>query len=593
MIHSVAIHQSLPFAASIGTDHTVALWRVNEDAGELEPLTSTSVRDVACSNDSGYVEAIASHSVAIAFHESERRLVTRSGNGGVLEASFTDDGKLQLLSCVRYHRDWDVQMVRYVAGSDEILSAGRDGCVVMSHRGRELARWQLFGEKVCHWIEHIDGSEYLIASDSGAVGRIDITNQVAPIVGERFARDDMEFVTFNKTSGRAFATSFDRGVYEINPKDCQSMGLRFSPGYKSIWAKTLEREPKILLVHSRNGAIYKADLETGETISKLHRCPPTIWSVVVLPDNSLIGAGEGSVVFQAEPSTVDAVSRTLNYEIVQQATPLCAEAYTKRIALDVAKNRLFLGRTDGKLWIYKPESKGRKGRCIEVYDADSAIRDLAVTRDGSTLFLVTEDGRAVRLDTHKFEKRAEFQTRGKPFPLPLWALAYNPDRELVAVADREASLNFLRAEDLQPIGNLPTKRVKRIKWFSSDTVFYSDQDNVWSFDLAHEELVCRTGQGLQNTIEDFIWDASSRYLLAISYQCVIGLFDLATGQLLDQVRDRMDYPKGIAWLPAPDGGVYPWDFVTWGRSGDLHRYRLHEERILSIGPLANVRPTGV
>jgi hypothetical protein len=49
----------------------------------------------------------------------------------------------------------------------------------------------------------------------------------------------------------------------------------------------------------------------------------------------------------------------------------------------------------------------------------------------------------------------------------------------------------------------------------------------------------------------------------------------------------MDYSKGIAWLDSSvDPRLYPWDFITWGRSGAAHHFRIHDEKIMALGPLA-------
>lgn len=45
-----------------------------------------------------------------------------------------------------------------------VLSAGRDGCLVLIEDGRKLRRWQL-GDSVAHWAGHLEGSIYLVASD--------------------------------------------------------------------------------------------------------------------------------------------------------------------------------------------------------------------------------------------------------------------------------------------------------------------------------------------------------------------------------------------------------------------------------------------
>ena len=91
---------------------------------------------------------------------------------------------------------------------------------------------------------------------------------------------------------------------------------------------------------------------------------------------------------------------------------------------------------------------------------------------------------------------------------------------------------------------------------------------------------------MQNTVEDFIWDNMRRYLVVICYMTTIALADFETGEKLDLVRDQLDYSKGLMWLdPTPDPRLYPYDFVTWGRSGDVHQFRIHDEQLVALGPV--------
>ncbi|UWQ49917.1 WD40 repeat domain-containing protein [Leisingera caerulea] len=584
VIHAIAIHPSLPYAASIGTDHTLAIWQLDADEGLLELISMTSVRDVICTNDTEPVDAVVSHSVALGFHGTQQRVVTRSGNGGVMEAAFDDVGQLTILSCVRMHEDWDVQMARYVVGSDYVLSAGRDGHVVLSSLGRVVCKWKLFGDEVCHWIEFLEEDTYLIASDAGRVGRLDLSDRTPPVIGDRFARDDMEFISYNAVSKRAFATSFDRGVYEIDPNTCQSLGHRYSPGYKCVWAKSLLTEPSSLIVHSRNGGLYKADIDTGDTLGEINECPPALWSFVRAKTGDLIGAGEGSGIVHVSLKDVDPMSRVASYEYTTQETAMPLNSYSKRIAYHPDSNRLYFGRTSGELWTGHLKGKTVQGlKCI--FDAKSAIRDIVLDETGKALFLVTEDGMAAQFNTETHEVEARFQTDGEPFAAPLWALAYNPDRRLLAVADRGSIIYILNVDDFSVAGTCPARRVKRMKWLDSDRLLYGDRDKIMRLDVVRQVSDYLVPEGLQNSVEDFIWDGSGRYLLAISYQCIVALCDLQTGVVLDIIRDRMDYSKGLAWVPADNASAYPWDFVTWGRAGSLQHYRLHEEGILPIGPV--------
>lgn len=577
VMRALAAHPTLPYLAGMANDHCVTIWKRGDD-GSLELVCNTSYRNIPCMNDDAAIPAITSHSVALGFHETARRLVTRTGNGGVVELEFDDHGSVEVKWSVRAHGEWDVQMTRYVVGSDMVLSAGRDGCLVLIEHGRELRRWQL-GDSVAHWAEHLEGSIYLIASDTCRVARVDLASDADPVWGERFAHDDMEFITLNRRSGRAFATSFDRNVYEVDPATCQSKGVVYSPGYKCIWAKTLERAPSILLVQSRNGSLHKADLETGRALAVIKECPDALWSAVNLPGGDLLAAGEGNYLTRLEMAGVCPMSRAPRFKVRTIALEMNPDSYTKRMVRQESTGLIAMGRADGEIWI------GANNSFRRLLNVHSAVRDIAVAPDQPDLFAVTEDGRALKIDLRSGEIKLSYQSPGAPFPLALWALAYNPARDLLALAEFGGRVVLVSASDFSVVGKLHCERVKRMRWTGGDQLLYGSSEGVYSYTLGRAEPeVLLTG--MQNTVEDFIWDARRQYLLVIGYQCAIGLFDYRTGEQLDHVRDQMDYPKGIAWLDATvDAQLYPWDFVTWGRSGSMHHFRIHDGRIIALGPL--------
>jgi WD40 repeat protein len=576
IIRAVAAHPSLPYLAAFGNDRCVSLWKRGDD-GSLSPISYTSVRDLQCSNDDGYVAPILSHTVALGFHDTEPRLVTRSGNGGVLEMEFDDCGCVQPLWCVRLHGNWDLQMTRYVRGSDLILSTGRDGCLVLNDRGQELRRWK-FGDTVAHWAEPLEGSTYLVASDAGRVLRLDINSDAEPVMGDRFARDDMEYVTYSKVSGRAFATSFDRNVYEVDPVTCQAKGVVYSPGYKCIWAKELECSPGTLLVQSRNGGLYKADADTGRTLAMIKETPDALWSGVNLPGGDFLIAGEGAQLTRLRYASVDPIARKPRFDIERIPTDMPADTYTKRMVLQPSTGKLVLGRTDGDIWVGADHSFAR------LTNLGSAVRDLAVAPKGNDLFAVTEDGRALKLDLATGAVQLTFESEGEFFPRAIWTLAYNPVRNLLAFAEFGGDLHIVSGADFSPYKVFECERPKRMRWVDPDLLLFGSSGAVHRYALGGkpEPLVTM----MQNTVEDFIWDNRRQYLLVICYQCTIALCDFDTGEKLDLVRDQMDYSKGLAWLDASiDPRLYPWDFITWGRSGAAHHFRIHDERLMALGPV--------
>lgn len=577
VVRAVTVHPTLPYLAALANDRCVTVWRREPD-GSLIHMSTTSIRDVPCSNDDQYVEPIFSHTVALAFHHTERRIATRSGNGGVLELAFDDDGAVQALWCKRMHGQWDLQMTQYVLDSDMVLSAGRDGCLVLSEQGNELRRWQ-FGEAVAHWAEHVAGSTYLIASDEGRVLRVDIDNDDEPVVGERFARDDMEYVTYNKVSKRAFATSFDRDIHEIDPITCNQVGVAFRPGYKCIWAKSLERSPSTLLVQSRNGTLYKADADTGETLATISETPDALWSGVNLPGGDLLLAGEGSQLTRLNFASLDPISRAPLFERVAVETPMPDDTYTKRMVRQDATGRLVLARTDGDIWA------GTVDRLERVTNLGAAVRDIAIAPTGDAVYAVTEDGRAVAIDLSTGTIENEFRAEGRPFSRSIWTLAHNPVRNLLAFAEFGGDMHIVSTDDFSEVDRFECARPKRMRWADADTLLHGHSDEVHRYSLRTRKSAPLV-TFMQNTVEDFIWDNARRYLLVICYQTTIALCDFVTGHTLDLVRDQLDYSKGLAWLDASvDPRLYPLDFVTYGRSGGAHHFRIHDEAIVALGPI--------
>ena len=575
-LHAICAHPSLPYVAAIGNDRKVSLWRRSADVG-LVPLSIASYRDIACSNDSEAIDPIFSHSVALAFHDREQRLVMRTGNGGTMELDFDDDGALTLRWALRLHGDWDVQMVRFEQGGDRVLSAGRDASLVLVDGGIEVRRWQ-FGDVVAHWAEHELGTTYLVASDLGLVARVDIDSSAPPVLGPRFAHDDMEFLTYNKTSGRVFCTSFDRNVYELDRETLAAKGVVFEPGYKCIWAKSLERDPNILLVLSRDGTLFKYNLAQRVTTGRYRDAPPALWSAVVREDGSVLACGEGADISHFRVTGLDREARAQIFVRSAITTEMSPDSYSKRMLRDARTGRLAFGRTDGTLWT------GTETDIACVANMGSSIRDIAYDERRDRLYAATEDGRIVRIDWSGRDSQTVFQDVAQPFSRAVWALAYNPVADQLAFARFGKTLDVVSASDFSPVAEVECDRVKRIRWLDEDRLLFGSSDAVVLVDVAQRTRRDVVTQ-MQNTVEDFIWDRQRAYILAICYQCTIGLFDLATGERLDHVRDQLDYSKGIAWLdPAATSG-YGHDFITWGRSGTCHSYRLHNERIIATGRL--------
>jgi WD40 repeat protein len=579
IVQAITAHKSLPYVATLSTDRTVSVLR--RDDGRLSPLISIPLRDIQPSNDTEIIPPVQSTSQALGFHPRKPRLVTRSGNAGVTEVEFDAQGGYRVLWCVRLHADADLISARYVNNSDQILSGAIDGQFVLSEGGHEIRRWQIGEGANVHWAEHLSKTIYLLASDIRYVARIDISGRTKPFIGPQFTKDDLEHVTYNKKSKRAFVATFDRKIYEIEPRTCKPIRTAFEAPFKCRWIKTLERDPRILLVQCRNGGLYKANLDTGECLAAIRETPDALWTSVRLKNGTLMFSGEGKYLTMLEPRGVEKLSRSTRYNVRRVMLNIDADTYTKRMVIGRAGKNLLLGRTNGDLVEITLTRGGKPMKPRVIRNLGSAVRDVTLEPDASIVYAACEDGsvRRIRLDTGR-----DLATWQSPVGQPIWSLAHNPTRAILAVAERNGSLFFLDDESLEAVGIGPAMgRPKRMKFESQDSLIYNHRDELYRLDLRNL-FATRVVGPLGNTIEDFIWDEERRYLVMIGYTQNLTLCDYHTGEILSSVPDQIDYSKGLAW--ATSEGSYPLDFVTFGRSGAPHLFRIHDEKILAIGPLS-------
>lgn len=572
-IHAIVHHPSLPYVAAMSTERAMSVWRRGED-GSLSSLLYIDVRDLVCTNDDAPIPYIQSTSQALSFHPTERRLLTRTGAGGLLEIAFDEAGNWEQLQCIRFHGNEDLVQARYLEGSDQILTMANYGEVALSDHGEVLRKWR-FGWHNVHWAEHLEGSDYLLASDTRQVIRLDVSGAKAPIVGPYMTRDDLEHVTFNRTTGRAFVAGFDSNVYEISPHDCTTIGVAYMAPYKCRWVKTLERDPGVMILQCRNGGMHKVDLDTGTRVALLKETPEAIWTAAAMPDNSLVMAGDARAFYRLRTGAIDAESRLPEVGVERVPIAIDGDAHFKRLDVQQSTGTVVAGRSDGQIWV------GDGDRFRPLCRIALPVRDLCVHPTLPEFYVAGEDAAV-----HKFDLRsgAELGTFNSPIGEQFWTIAYNPERDLLAFAEREGSVHIVRGRDLALVESLPdVRRPKRMKWRDANTLLWSRSVELHRFDLDTGKsgvFVHETG----NTIEDFIWDDQRRYVIALNYNCLLILCNYDTGEFIDVTPDSMDYSKGLVWLPRV-AGSYPLDFLSIGRTGVANLFRVHDEKILPLGPV--------
>jgi WD40 repeat protein len=574
-IIAMAAHPTLPYISCSSQDQTVSVWTYDKN-GLLKPLCVASIRDVRPSNDTEHIDYIVSIAQTLAFHSTKRQIVTRSGNGGVLELEFNDMGDIHLLRCTRLHAEHDVMTARYVHDSDMVLSGSGDGKLILSNQGEVLRSWQIDRKNV-HGIEHLSGDDYLVASDGRLVARLNICDEKKLIVGPRFTEDHFEQVSFNPVSSRAFGTSFDRNVYEVDPVTCNPINIVFKAPFKCRWIKTLHRQPSILILQVRNGGLYKVNVDSQKSIGIIKNTPDALWTGVTDNNGDILLSGEGESLLRLSITDVDTMALKPVFSVKKTQLELPSGTYTKRMDFQHSTGYLVLGRTDGDIFVVKDNS------CRRLTNLGSAIRDLAIVEDKPELFVCTEDGYGYKLNLETGEKLCTFSS---PHSFALWSLAYNPQRNIVAFLERYGSISILSADDFSPVPlDLHAGRTKRAKWVDADRLFVSHGSELYVVDMksGQEKMLV---SGVSNTIEDFIWDKGQNYLILISYNCLLGLYDFNTGNLLSEAPDQIDYSKGIMWVPQLENGkTYPLDFLTFGRSGTAHHFRIHNETLIAFGPV--------
>lgn len=574
-IHAVACHETLPYIAAMSTERAFSIWRINNTKdGALSKVLYMNVRSMQCENDSQPIPYIQSTSQALSFHPVKKRILTRTGNGGLLEVEFEDDGTFRIVQCVRLHGEEDLVAVRYLKDSKSILTMANYGEVAVSEEGRVLNKWR-FGFHNVHWAEHLEGDTYLLASDTRQVIRLDISGHIDPVVGPPITRDDLEHITLNRQSGRAFIAGFDSNVYEVCPKTCVSMGVIYKAPYKCRWVKTLERDPDIMILQCRNGGLHKINLKTSQRTALLKDTPEAIWTSGVLPDGDLIMAGEARSVYRVSLDSIDQQSRVPIMSVRRIPIPVDGDSHFKRLDVQQATGTVIMGRNDGQLWT----GDGEQFRFL--CNLEMPVRDLCVHPNEPIVFACTEGNRIYKICTDTGEVCRLFES---PIQEQFWAIAYNQEHDLLAFTEREGSLYIVSGSDFKIQHKIPDiRRPKRLRWRDSNTLIWSRSVEMYRFDLdtARKSLyVHETG----NTIEDFIWDDDRRYLIVLNYNCLIILCDYETGEFIDVTPDSMDYSKGLVWVPKREDS-YPLDFLSIGRTGLANLFRIHDEKILPLGPV--------
>ena len=562
-LYALDLDGSGQYIAALGLDRRVYLLRIGDDGfPQLTDMVST--RNLTAWNDLQNAKSTRAYSQAIGFDSNSSRLAFRAASNALVEVE-NIGGELVPVHTARLHYDYDFVTLTYLNTGGKVLSGGA-GEIILSSNGLRLRSWKV-GRYNVHRLVPINDQEYLAATDDLRIVRINIKNDQL-LFGEQFCRDDMEGLTYSPARGKAYATSYDRNIYEIDPETCDVDRICWCGPFKLQWISVLERSPSIAIVQCLDGGLYKVDIDSRRTIARIKNTPDSFWSAHRSDDGVVYFGGEGgrlSICSETDSPAGDGRDFfDLSREIYLEN---CEDTYIKRVAGN--DGIVFAGCLNGKVF----RIDGHEYPVL-VADVGVPIRDLDVTSRG--LFLCCEDGRIMSCDHDGQNHTWSEGINGEP----IWSIAVNEERDILACGERRNSILFFRASTLEFMHSVPHgSRPKRMNWASRQQLLFVKTREIWSYDIDSESCA-RVTEPVGNTIEDFVLLRKWDLIFAISYTTRAYLFDSNTGELLDSVADQSDFAKGVISGPPPIEGNLPGRVFTYGRERKLHTYILHNERCL-------------
>ncbi len=573
-VPSVTVHPSLPLLATLAVDYTISIWDRSNPAA-LKKMQTIPLRAIKLD---GYEYATSFPlSCPIAFHPRSQKLLTHNASGALCEIAFDGSTWSPLWAVGLFNDDpntaYDIDYVRYLIDGEQVFASTFGGHLAVldpKTSMKPLLTWR-YGRRTIHCAEHWKGTEYLLASDTRRVIRFDVSGKKEPLVGPGMFRDHVEQIALNKSSGRVFATSFDRTILEIDPETCTSKGVAADLPFKLRWIHSFEKDPDSLLVQCRNGGVYKTNLG-GKKTFVFKDTPNALWTAVHTAPNELTLAGEGPDMLRIVTTGVDPTTQESTFSSTWTRIEATRGSYAKRMVVHEPTSAIVQGRSDGEILLI---ADGKARRLVKL---GSPVRDLTTNEDN--LYLVTEDGCAYRLSIEDGSVKARYQTVEEP----LWSLAYNAERNILAVCEREGKLHLLDGTSLECKFSVDdTWAPKRMKWRDADRLVVGRGDELYQLDVRLGTMSCVVPH-LGNTIEDFDWDKEGRYVAVCNYVRSIHLFEADTWNALGAIDFDLDTPKGVVWLDRDRvPGAHPYELVAFGRSGVVRHYRVHDDCLHHLG----------
>ncbi len=538
--------------AGLSNDHSIFIGSIDENG--FTKTDSYNLRNIVTD------DYLPMHSVsqALSIHPKNKQLVTKSANGSLVYLDF-EKGYLRPEGYLRVFEEREIITAKYILDGSKILVGSAGGDIALIENKKIIYIWK-FKEinETIHWFHEVEKFEVIVATDAMRLVSInlkDFTSKVGPLI----SRDDLEHVTMLK-DGDLVASSFDRNLYRIDKNNLKTKNIIYKAPFKIRWVNSLKNSCD-MIIQIRNGTIQRVSSKNGKLKASWKKTQQCIWTSTNM-SNQIYFAGEGNTLWKW-----DKFNKFTNFFKLNSSE----EFYSKRICS--INNKLIVGRTNGDIHIIDNSLKE-----YIISENKSAIRDLCSHPSLPYLYVAREDGTVT-----KYDYNTKDLLNSRKFDLPIWSLSISPNGSSLAVAQRMELIHILKSDDLSSITSGPARLPKRSKWINSNELLVVNSSSINKITYYQDEWKMDEAFffGGENTIEDFIVDSFKKYLVAITYNKKVILFDYKSGEKLDELYNGTDLLKGIISHYDND---YQY-FTTFGRCGYLKTYSIHNNQIFPVSTL--------